>query len=76
MPEECPLQTFAALEIVVEAKSVVFVEFLQQVEHLGGRLHDGEGWGLGVVDKNGDAACTWGLLIFCPSEKDGEGTCR
>ena len=34
MPEEGPLQTFAALEVVREAELVVLVELLQEVEEL------------------------------------------
>lgn len=57
MPEECPLQAFAALEVVSEAELVVLVVFLEEVEELGGCLHHGEGRGHRVVDEDGNAAC-------------------
>lgn len=56
MPEEQPLQTLIALELVLEAEAVLLVGELEQVQQLGRRLHDGEGRGLGVVDDDGDAA--------------------
>ena len=56
MPEEQPLQTLVALELIGEAEAVLLVGELEQVEELGRGLHDGEGRRLRVVDEDGDAA--------------------
>ena len=56
VPEEEPLQALVAFELVLEPELVVLVRELEQVQQLGARLHDGERWGLRVVDQDGDAA--------------------
>lgn len=56
MPEEGPLQSFISLAVALEAEGVVFVEALDQVEHLGGCLVRGEWWGDGVVYDDWDTA--------------------
>ena len=57
VPEEDPLQALVPLQVVLEAKLVLLVVLLQQVQHFGARLHDREGLGRdGVVDEDGDAA--------------------
>ena len=56
MPKEEPLQRLAAFQFVFEPECVVFIGEFQEVEELGASFHDGEGWGLGVVDQDGDTA--------------------
>ena len=56
MPEEQPLQTLVALQLVLKPESVLLVRKLEQIQQLGRGLHDGEGRGLRVVDDDGDAA--------------------
>lgn len=56
MPEEGPLQSLVSLAVALEAEGVVFVEALDQVEHLGGCLVRGEWWGDGVVYDDWDTA--------------------
>ena len=55
MPEKQPLQALGALKVVFEAEDVVFVRKFLEVEELGAGFHDAEGWGLVVVDDDGDA---------------------
>lgn len=43
MPEEEPLQSFAALELIGEAQHVVLVRKLEEVQELRAGLHDREG---------------------------------
>jgi hypothetical protein len=50
MPEEQPLQTLVALELVLEAEPVLLVHLLEQIQQLRTRLHDGEGRALGGHD--------------------------
>lgn len=57
VPEEGPLQGLVALEIIGKAEFVFFVGEFEEVEEFSGGFMDGEGWGLGVVDEEGDAAC-------------------
>lgn len=56
MPEKEPLETFVALEFVLEAKLVLFVGEFQEVEEFGAGFVAGEGWGLSVVYDDGDTA--------------------
>ena len=49
MPEKEPLQSLAALKVIFEAKNVLGVIFLEEIEKFGGRFHDGERRGLVVV---------------------------
>ena len=49
MPEEQPLQRLASLQLIFETKHVLGVIFFQQVEEFGGRLHDGERRGFGMI---------------------------
>lgn len=54
VPEEDPLQGLVALQLVLEAELVLLVGELEQVQELGGRLVDGEGRALVVVDQDGN----------------------
>jgi len=57
MPKERPLQALVPLQLILEPELILLIVRLQQVQHLGRRLHDGEGpVGLGVVDDDGDSA--------------------
>ena len=56
MPKEQPLQALAPLQLIFEAKDVLLVRELLEIQQLGRGFHDREGWVLGVVDENGDAA--------------------
>lgn len=56
VPEEEPLQSFVAFELVRETEYVFFVGEFEEVEQLRACLHDWERRILGVVDKDGDAA--------------------
>jgi hypothetical protein len=56
VPEEYPLESLIPLQLVLETELVLLVVELQQVQQLGGRLDDGEGRRLRVVDQHGDAA--------------------
>jgi hypothetical protein len=40
------LQTLIPLQLILEAKLILFIRELQKVEHLGTGFHDGERWGL------------------------------
>lgn len=78
MPEKEPLQSLASLELILEAEVVVLVELLQEVQQLGGRLHDGECRGLGVIGEDGDAAVGVEakkpvLLLDVRADVDGRG---
>ena len=56
MPEEHPLQCLITFKFVLESERVVLVEDLDQIQHLGGSLDDGEGRGLRVIDERRNAA--------------------
>lgn len=56
VPEEEPLQTLAAFQLILEAKLVVLVGEFEEVEQLGGGFHDGERGRLVVVDQYRDTA--------------------
>ena len=56
MPKEQPLQRLAPLQLILEAKHIILIRKLQQIQKLGGGLHDGERRRLGMVDEDGDAA--------------------
>ena len=66
MPEEQPLKTLIPLHLVLETKLVVFVGKFQEVEELGGCLHDRERRVGGVVNKDWNPTC----------EDIGIGPCR
>lgn len=50
MPEEQPLYDLTLLELILEAKSVILIEFVQKVEKLCGSLHDGKSGRLSIVN--------------------------
>ena len=52
VPKEQPLQSLGSLQVIFEAKGVVFVVFFFEVKKLGTRLHGRERRALGVVHKN------------------------
>lgn len=56
MPEEKPLESFVALQLVGKAKDILLVVGFQEVEQLRARLHDAERRALGVVNKDWDAS--------------------
>ena len=56
VPEKQPLQSLRPLVLILEAKDVVLVGELQEVEQLGAGLHDRERRRLRVVHQDGDAA--------------------
>ena len=56
MPEEEPLQGLVAFELIRKSEMVILVGEFQEVEQLRRRLHDGEGWRLGVVYQDRYAA--------------------
>jgi len=56
MPEEEPLQSLRALKLVLEAKLIVLVGELQEVQELGRGFHDREGWILCMIDYDRNAA--------------------
>jgi hypothetical protein len=56
MPKYQPLLKLGLLERGSEAKLLVLVIGVQQVEELGRGFKDGERWGLIIVDKDRDAA--------------------
>ena len=56
VPEEHPLQRLIPFELVFEAKLVVLVRKLEQIQQLRRGLDAGERRGLRVVDEHGDAA--------------------
>jgi hypothetical protein len=55
VPEKEPLQQLAVLKCVVEAKMVILVEFIQQIEEFCRRLMDRKWRRLGVVDDDWDS---------------------
>lgn len=56
VPEEQPLQRLTAIQLILEAKDVILVVLLEQIQKLRRSLVDGEGRALGVVDDDWDAA--------------------
>lgn len=56
MPEEEPLQSLRALQLVFETELVVLVGELQEIQELGRGFHHGERWILSVIDYDRDAA--------------------
>lgn len=56
MPEEEPLKGLATLELVLEAKFVVRVIELEEVEQFRASFHDGKGSGLIVVQEDRDTS--------------------
>lgn len=56
MPEEEPLQSLVALELVREAEFILLVGELEEIEELSTGLHDGERRVLGVINEDGDTA--------------------
>ncbi len=55
MPEKEPLQAFTPLQFILESKLVFLVDMFEEIEELGGCLHDGEWRGLSVVNEDGNA---------------------
>ena len=56
MPKEQPLQRLTPLQLILEAKHIVLIRKLQQIQKFSRSLHDGERRRLGMIDENGDAA--------------------
>ena len=56
MPEEEPLQSLRALQLVLESELVILVGELQEIQELGRGFHHGERWILGVIDYDRDTA--------------------
>lgn len=54
VPEEEPLQSFVALELIRETKDILLVGEFEEIEELGARLHDGERRVLVVIDDDRD----------------------
>ena len=56
MPEKEPLQTLAALQLILKPKLVILVGEFKEVEQLSGGFHDGKRGRLVVVYEYWDAA--------------------
>ncbi len=50
MPEKQPLHDLTLLELILEAKMIVLVKFVQEVEKFCRRLHDGKRWRESVIN--------------------------